>query len=206
MVLSSSQQGDLDSTYPSLDKDIQTPYILNYLANSGLLRNRQSVEISTQRNSVESLRNLEENEDGASTHPSPPSSCGDTLPYYSTPELRNETHPNRPNQPQSHETLDILKETPNHYTHQNMKPTMLEFDKDTTVESIEESLTNIILLEENPRDEEETSGCAETDKRDSLTSRLEEILDLIRSEDVTRQKLMDIEQSVLSFTERVQVR
>lgn len=196
-------QSDLDSTYPSLDKDIQTPYILSYLASSGLLRSRKSVETTTELNSVESLRNLEENEDEPTTHPSPPSSCGDTLPYSSTPELRNESHLDRGDQPQSHETLDILKETPNHYTHQTMKPTKLEFDEDTTAEPIGESLTNIIVLEENPGDEEQTSGGAESDKRDSLTSRMEDVLDLIRSEDVTRQKLKDMEQSVLSFSERV---
>lgn len=200
------QQSDLDSTYPSLDKDIQTPYILSYLASSGLLRSRKSVETTTELNSVESLRNLEENEDEPTTHPSPPSSCGDTLPYSSTPELRNESHLDRGDQPQSHETLDILKETPNHYTHQTMKPTKLEFDEDTTAEPIGESLTNIIVLEENPGDEEQTSGGAESDKRDSLASRMEDVLDLIRSEDVTRQKLKDMEQSVLSFSERVRVR
>ncbi|XP_072270251.1 RIPOR family member 3 isoform X2 [Pyxicephalus adspersus] len=196
-------QGDLDSTYPSLDKDIQTPYILSYLANSGLLRSRRSVETSTELNSVESLRNLEENEDEATTHPSPPSSCGDTLPYSSTPELRNESQPDQGNQPQSHETLDILKETPNHFPHQTMKPTKLEFDKDTTIESIDESLTNVILLEEDPEDVEQILESKESDKRDSLASRLEEVLDLVRSEDVIRQKLKDMEQSVLSLSERI---
>ncbi|XP_018421893.1 PREDICTED: protein FAM65C [Nanorana parkeri] len=196
-------QSDLDSTYPSLDKHSQTPYILSYLASSDLLRGRRSVETGTELNSVESLRNLEENDDEAPAHPSPPSSCGDTLPYSSTPELRNESHPDRGNPPQSHETLDILKETPNRYAHQTTEPARLEFDKDTTAESIEESLTNIILLEENPGDEDETSGGTESDKRDSLASRLGEVLDLIRSEDVTRQKLKDMEQSLLSFSERV---
>ncbi|XP_068120244.1 RIPOR family member 3 isoform X2 [Hyperolius riggenbachi] len=192
---------DLDSTYPSLDKDIQTPYILSYLANSGLLRSRRSVETSTELNSVESLRNLEENED-EQAHPSPPSSCGETLPYASTPELRNDKNSNRNSQPQSHETLDILKETPSHYPHQDMKPTKLEFEKVTTTESIEESLTNI-LLEESPEDKEQVSVSGESDKKGSLAHRLEEVLDLIRLEDVTRQKMKDMEQSVLNFKERV---
>ncbi|KAM9296004.1 RIPOR family member 3 [Gastrophryne carolinensis] len=196
-------QGDLDSAYPSLDKDIQTPYILTYLSSSGLLRNRRSVEASTELNSSESLRNLMENDDGASTHPSPPSSCGETLPYSSTPELRNEKHSNRDSQLLSHETLDILKETPSHYAHQTMKPARLEFAEDTATESLRQSLTSIIILEESPEDKEPGSGEDESERRGSLMKQMDEVLELIRSEDVTRQKMKDMEQSVLSFRERV---
>ncbi|XP_040290821.1 RIPOR family member 3 isoform X1 [Bufo bufo] len=185
-------QNDLDSTYPSLEKDIQTPYILSYLANSGFVRDRQSLEHSMELNSMDSLRNLEI---GDETVPSPPSSCGETetLPYSSQELTRDE-------QPPGHETLDILRETPNRYsTHDAMKPSMLEFDKKPSPEITENGKNPSSVPEEN---KDNTAADGEGKKR-SLPRQIDDVLDLLRSEDATRWKMKELEQSVLNFRERV---
>lgn len=185
---------DLDSTYPSLDKDIQTPYILSYLASSGFVRDRRSLGHSMELNSIDSLRNLEEIGDEAA--PSPPSSCGETLPYSSQELTRDE-------QPPSHETLDILRETPNRYsTHNAMKPSRLKLAKIPSTEPAEEGRTPGSALEEDPVGKENNAAERE-DQRPSLVRQLEDVLDLLRSEEITRWKMKEMEQSVLNFRERV---
>ncbi|KAM4033480.1 RIPOR family member 3 isoform 2-T2 [Anomaloglossus baeobatrachus] len=180
---------DLDSTYPSLEKDIQTPYILSYLANSGFVRDRRSLGHSMELTSIDSLRNLEEI--GDEVAPSPPSSCGETLPYSSQELTRDEPPPN-------HETLDILRETPNNYNSQNtLKPSRLDFDKEPSAELTEEGRTPILALEESTMDNDTT------EERRSLPRQLDDVLDLLRSEDATRWKMKEMEQSVLNFRQRV---
>ncbi|XP_075702073.1 RIPOR family member 3 isoform X2 [Rhinoderma darwinii] len=179
---------DLDSsTYPSLEKDIQTPYILSYLANSGFIRDRRSLGHSMELNSIDSLRNLQEIGDEAA--PSPPSSCGETLPYSSQELTRDE-------QPPGHETLDILRETTDYYSAQNTgKPSRLEFDKNPTTE---EGRTPSSTLEESTRGKENSE-----DEKPSLPRQLDDVLDLLRSEEATRWKMKEMEQSVLNFRERI---
>ncbi|XP_063815021.1 RIPOR family member 3 [Pseudophryne corroboree] len=194
-------QSDVDSTYPSLEKDIQTPYILSYLANSGLVKDHNHLEPNMELNSVDSLKNLDGIEDEAASLPNPPSSCGERVSYSSRELQKNVRLPDSIGQPLSHETLDILKETPNHYcVHQPIKPVSLEFDKDTNTRSMVESITDIPLLEKST---EKSTCCAESDKRGALARQLEEVLDLLRLEDVTRRKMKEMEQSVLSFIEKV---
>ncbi|XP_069808403.1 RIPOR family member 3 [Dendropsophus ebraccatus] len=179
---------DLDSTYPSLEKDVQTPYILSYLASSGFVRDRRSLEHSMELNSIDSLRNLEEMGDEAA--PSPPSSCGETLPYSSQELTREE-------RPPSQETLDILRETPKRYSaHSIMKPSRVEFDKDPNTEQTEECRTP------SPGLKEEAAGDSQGE-RPSLAQQLDDVLDLMRSEEATRWKMKDMEQSVTNFRERL---
>ncbi|XP_075032573.1 RIPOR family member 3 [Mixophyes fleayi] len=197
-------QNDLDSTYPSLEKDMQTPYILSYLASSGLVRDHSTVAANMELDSVDSLKNLEGVGDEAASPPSPPSSCGETVPYSSQELQKSVRLPDSISQPQSHETLDILKETPNHYSAlQAIKPTSLEFNKDTNTGSIMESITDISLLEESTDMKEKSPDCAKSDKKVSLAFQLDQVLDLLTSEDVTRRKMKEMEQSVMSFRERV---
>ncbi|KAM3922076.1 RIPOR family member 3 [Leptodactylus fuscus] len=190
-------QNDLDSTYPSLEKDIQTPYILSYLANSGFVGHRQSLGHSMEVNSIESLRHLEET--GDEVEPSPPSSCGETLPYSSQELTRDEL-------PSSHETLDILRETPNRNSTHNtmMKPTRLEFDKNTSTDLTEKRKTPIsVLLENSSGKDDAVVDCGSDGEKQSLLQQLDDVLDLLRSEDTTRWKMTEMEQSVLNFRERV---
>ncbi|XP_056405187.1 RIPOR family member 3 isoform X2 [Hyla sarda] len=177
---------DLDSTYPSLEKDIQTPYILSYLANNGFIRDRRSLEQSMELDSIDSLRNLEEI--GSEVAPSSLSSCGETQ-QYSSQELTKEE------QPSSHETLDILKETPKRYIGRStIKPSRVEFDKPPSIELKEEERTPSPALKENAADDS---------KRPSLPQQLNDVLDLLRSEEATRWKMKEMEQSVMNFRERL---
>ncbi|XP_066443793.1 RIPOR family member 3 isoform X2 [Eleutherodactylus coqui] len=183
---------DLESSYPSLEKDIQTPYILSYLANGGFVRDRRSLGHSLELNSIDSLRNLEEIGDEVAA--SPPSSCGETLPY-SSQELTPD------GQPPSHETLDILRETPNRYCAQNaMKPSRLEFDEKPNSEVTREGRTPSAALEQSIGGRDKTAPQSE---RRSLLRQLDDVLQLLRSEDATRWKMKDMEQPVLAFRDRV---
>ncbi|KAG8567432.1 hypothetical protein GDO81_013622 [Engystomops pustulosus] len=181
---------DIDSTYPSLEKDIQTPYILSYLANSGFPSHCRSLEHSMEVNSIDSFRNLEET--GDESNPRPPSSCGETLPYSSQELTKEECPP-------SHDSLDILRETPKS-TQNIMKRSRLEFDIGTSTELKAESQTLISDLMENTT--EKINTVAES-QRHFLPNQLANVLDLLQLEDAKRWKMKEMEQSVLHFKERV---
>ncbi|XP_075427372.1 RIPOR family member 3 isoform X2 [Ascaphus truei] len=193
--LSVLQQNDVDSTFSSLDKDIQTPCILRYLASSDLAMDRGNVEQNDEVTSMASLRNCDEREDRAPHHLTS-SSCGVILPYSSSQEGLMQTS--------NHETLDILKETPMHYsTHQSIKPTRLDFDQDNTTSSIGDSLTDISLLEERTNTKKKLINCNGSGMRGSLQHQLDEFLDLLKLEAVERTKLKAMVHPILTFRERL---
>ncbi|XP_018090094.1 uncharacterized protein LOC734861 isoform X1 [Xenopus laevis] len=190
-------QSDLDSTFSSLDKDIQTPYILSYLANSTLVPQRR--ERSHQVTNMDNLRNMGDKSD-VKTNTSTVSSREDVPPYLSSQDLFREESLLPPS---SHTTLDILKETPGSYgTLQTMKPTELDFDQDTSRESIGDSLNSISFQEETMYSRAERIHC-NGNLRNSIGHQLEEVLELLKLEKVTRTKLKEMEQPILNFRERV---
>ncbi|XP_018093659.1 RIPOR family member 3 isoform X2 [Xenopus laevis] len=192
-------QNDLDSTFSTLDKDIQTPYILSYLVNSTLVPQRRDVGLSHQVTNMDSLRNMEDKSD-VKTNVSTVSSREDVPPYLSSQELFREESLLPPS---SHTTLDILKETPGSYgALQTMKPTELHFDQETSRESIGDSLNSISFQEETVYTRAERIHC-NGNLRNSIGHQLEEVLELLKLEKVTRTKLKEIEQPILNFKERV---
>ncbi|KAM8945309.1 RIPOR family member 3 isoform 2-T2 [Pelodytes ibericus] len=200
--LSVLQQNDPDNPYPSLDKDIQTPCILSYLANSELVRNQN------EDTSMDDLRNKENRDDGRHNHITPPS-CGETLPYSSSQELfSKESKAKSLMQPSNHETLDILRETPSHYgVHQIMKHVRQDFDQDTSLASIGDSLTNVSFLEESiDTSKKEQFKANESTTRHSLANLLEEVLELLKSDVATRTKLKEMEATTFNFKERLKAK
>ncbi|KAM4692368.1 RIPOR family member 3 [Rhinophrynus dorsalis] len=196
-------QNDLDSTFSSLDKDIQTPYILSYLANSTLAVDRRKLEQNHEATSMDNLRNLDGKRD-VTPHVTAPSSCREVLPYSSSPELfRKESQLEKIVQPLNHETLDILKETPSHYG--ALQPTRMEFDQDTNTCSIGDSLTTLSLEEEMTETRKKLIHCNGNWMKISLQHQLEEILDLLKMENVARTKLKVMEKPILNFIDQLKV-
>uniref|UniRef100_A0A803JDC7 RIPOR family member 3 n=1 Tax=Xenopus tropicalis TaxID=8364 RepID=A0A803JDC7_XENTR len=190
-------QNDLDSTFSSLDKDIQTPYILSYLANSTLVPRRRHAERSHQVTNMDNLRSTEDKSD-VKTNTSTVSSREDVPPYLSSQELFREESLLPPS---SHTTLDILKETPGSYRAlHTLKPTELDFD--TSRESIGDSLNSISFQEETMDSRAERIHC-NRNLRGSIGHQLEEVLELLKLEKVTWMKVKEIEQPILHFREQV---
>ncbi|CAH2303299.1 FAM65C isoform X1 [Pelobates cultripes] len=204
LYLSVLQQGDLDNPYPSLDKDIHTPYILSYLANSELVINRRNLGPNGKVNSVDNMRSIDNDGNESQSHIMS-SSCGEIIQYSSSQELfRMENKPDSVTQPSSHETLDILRETPSHYgPHQAMKHTSVDFDLDTSMGSIGDSLMNVSLQEEAVEPNKDLIISKGNNLKHSLQQLLEEVLELLKSDVVRRSKLKDMEKTILTFKERL---
>ncbi|XP_063315751.1 RIPOR family member 3 [Pelobates fuscus] len=204
LYLSVLQQGDLDNPYPSLDKDIHTPYILSYLANSELVINRRNLGPNGKVNSVDNMTSIDNDGDESQSHIMS-SSCGEIIQYSSSQELfKMENKPDSVTQPSSHETLDILRETPSHYgPHQAMKHRSVDFDLDTSMGSIGDSLMNVSLQEEGVEPNKDLIISKGNNLKHSLQQLLEEVLELLKSDVVRRTKLKDMEKTILTFKARL---
>ncbi|KAM4623211.1 RIPOR family member 3 [Discoglossus pictus] len=201
--LSTLQQNDPDSTFSSLDKD-QTPCILSYLSNNSLVLDRGNKEPKHEETNIDNLRNCDGNEDRTTQVIS--SSRGEILPYSSSQELfQKENKLEGVIQPSNHETLDILKETPNHYG-VSMKPTRLDFDQETNTCSIGDSLTTVSLMEERTDTNKSIIQCHKGVRRTSLGCQLEEVLDLLKLDIVERSKLKEMEHPILNFKDKLKTK
>ncbi|XP_053309464.1 RIPOR family member 3 isoform X2 [Spea bombifrons] len=192
-------QNDADNPYPSLEKDIKTPCILSYLANSALVMDNRSLEPSLKMTNIDNQRNADSHDDGDLSLVTS-SSVGEIF-------LCKENKPEGLSHPSSHETLDILRETPSRYgALQTMKHTKLDFDQDTSIGSVGDSLMNVSLLEEGMEAKKELALSNGNSIRRSLAHLLEEVLELLKSDTARRSKLQEMEKTVSSYKERLKAK
>ncbi|XP_053548653.1 RIPOR family member 3 [Bombina bombina] len=205
--LSTFQQSDLDSTFSTVDKDIQTPCILSYLAGKALDMDRRDNEPYTEGTNFHNLRNSSDENENREHHVRT-SSYGEILPCSPSEELlQNGNELEGLIQSSTHETLDILRETPSHYgARQVIKPSRLDFDQDTSTGSIGDSMTTVSLMDERMDTKKKLLNCNESGRRVSIGYQLEDVLDLLKLDALERLKLKEMVHPLLNFKDRIKAK